>query len=154
MPNVSLAFVGAHSSRSSVYTFRSEKSAVEVGQGNLKLTFSADKIKHANYVNSRSSVCDERTCCQLSLLCFFPKNSRQLELFWHAFLSYIIWLSKIYVSNAHVPTLKVKESVEQTFSFYAGYNGTGNDKDPQVNMHSRNSSFNFCLLILKFHDLN
>lgn len=71
---------GAHSSKSSVYTFRSEKSAVEVGQGNLKLTFSADKIKHANYVNSRSSV---------------------------------------------------KESVEQTFSFYAGYNGTGNDKDPQ-----------------------
>lgn len=84
MPNVLLAFVGAHSSKSSVYTFRSEKSAVEVGQGNLKLTFSADKIKHANYVNSRSSVCDEQTCCPLSLFCFFPKNSRQLELFWHS----------------------------------------------------------------------
>ena len=52
----------------------------------------------------------------------------------------------------HVPTLKVKESVEQSFSFYAGYNGTGNDKDPQVNMIHKN--FNFCLLILKVHDTN
>uniref|UniRef100_A0A6N2M9Q3 Alpha-mannosidase n=1 Tax=Salix viminalis TaxID=40686 RepID=A0A6N2M9Q3_SALVM len=69
---------GARSSKSSVYTFRSEKSTVEVGQGNLMLTFSAKK--DANYVNNRSSV---------------------------------------------------KESVEQSFSFYSGYNGTGNDKDPQ-----------------------
>ncbi|XP_058003498.1 probable alpha-mannosidase At5g13980 isoform X2 [Hevea brasiliensis] len=72
---------GAHLTKSSAYTFRrSEQSIIEVGRGNLKLAFSADKSKHTNYINSRSSV---------------------------------------------------EELVEQSFSFYAGYNGTGNDKDPQ-----------------------
>lgn len=71
MSNVSLAFVGARSSKSSVYTFRSEKSTVEVGQGNLMLTFSAKK--DANYVNNRSSVCDEQTCCHF-LYSVFPEQ--------------------------------------------------------------------------------
>ncbi|KAK9272279.1 hypothetical protein L1049_002650 [Liquidambar formosana] len=48
---------GSGSNRSSVHTFqRSEKSTVEVGNGNLKLTFSADQGKLTNYVNSKSSV--------------------------------------------------------------------------------------------------
>ncbi|KDP41855.1 hypothetical protein JCGZ_26873 [Jatropha curcas] len=72
---------GARSSKSSMYTFQgSDQSTIEVGQGNLKLSFSADESKHTNYINSRSLV---------------------------------------------------EESVEQSFSFYAGYNGTGNNKDPQ-----------------------
>ncbi|KAF4397582.1 hypothetical protein G4B88_027322 [Cannabis sativa] len=48
---------GSSSTRSSVHTFHtSEKSTVEVGQGNLKLTFSKDQNKLTNYVNIRSSV--------------------------------------------------------------------------------------------------
>ncbi|PON50481.1 Glucan biosynthesis, periplasmic [Trema orientale] len=48
---------GSSSSRSSVYTFNtSEASTVEVGQGNLKLTFSTEQEKLTNYVNSRSLV--------------------------------------------------------------------------------------------------
>ncbi|XP_062151727.1 probable alpha-mannosidase At5g13980 [Alnus glutinosa] len=48
---------GASSTRSSVYTFqRGEESTVEVGQGNLKLSFSTDQGKMINYVNSRSLV--------------------------------------------------------------------------------------------------
>ncbi|XP_065865581.1 probable alpha-mannosidase At5g13980 [Euphorbia lathyris] len=72
---------GARSVKSAIHTFqRSEQSTIKVGQGNLKLTFSADETKHTKYINSRSSV---------------------------------------------------EEMVEQSFSFYAAYNGTGNDKDPQ-----------------------
>ncbi|KAJ0110576.1 hypothetical protein Patl1_02545 [Pistacia atlantica] len=71
---------GASSTKSSVHTFESsEKSFVEVGPGNLKLTFSSDESKHTNYINSKSSV---------------------------------------------------QESVEQSYSFYPGFNGT-NDKAPQ-----------------------
>ncbi|BBH00579.1 Glycosyl hydrolase family 38 protein [Prunus dulcis] len=48
---------GACSTRSSVYTFQGrEKSTVEVGQGNVKLTFSTDQGKMTNYVNRRSLV--------------------------------------------------------------------------------------------------
>ncbi|KAF5479242.1 hypothetical protein F2P56_000079 [Juglans regia] len=48
---------GASSIRSSLYQFQSgEKSSVEVGQGNLKLTFSIDHGKITNYVNSRSLI--------------------------------------------------------------------------------------------------
>jgi alpha-mannosidase len=55
----SLLVVGASSTRSSVYTFhRREESTVEVGQGNLKLTFSTDQGKMINYVNGRSLVCN------------------------------------------------------------------------------------------------
>ncbi|XP_021663062.2 probable alpha-mannosidase At5g13980 isoform X2 [Hevea brasiliensis] len=72
---------GAYSTKSSTYTFQTrDQSTIEVGQGNLKLTFLADESKKANYINSRSSV---------------------------------------------------EDLVEQSFSFYTGYNGTGNDKDPQ-----------------------
>ncbi|XP_021298038.1 probable alpha-mannosidase At5g13980 [Herrania umbratica] len=71
---------GAGSTKSSMYKFqRGEKSAIQVGEGNLKLTISASEGKIINYVNSRNSV---------------------------------------------------EESVEQSFSFYTGYNGT-NDKEPQ-----------------------
>uniref|UniRef100_A0A5B7CBJ8 Alpha-mannosidase n=1 Tax=Davidia involucrata TaxID=16924 RepID=A0A5B7CBJ8_DAVIN len=71
---------GASSTRSSVYSFqRGEKSNVEVGQGNLKLTFLTGEGKLTHYINSRSSV---------------------------------------------------KETVEQSYSFYSGYNGS--DKDPQA----------------------
>ncbi|XVF16105.1 hypothetical protein REPUB_Repub10bG0002600 [Reevesia pubescens] len=71
---------GAGSTKSSVNKFqRGEKSAIEVGKGNLKLSISAPQGKIINYVNSR-----------------------------------------------HL----VEESVEQSFSFYTGYNGT-NDKMPQ-----------------------
>ncbi|KAH7577125.1 hypothetical protein JRO89_XS01G0209100 [Xanthoceras sorbifolium] len=71
---------GSISTKSSVHTFQStEKSTVEVGKGNLKLTFSSDQSKLTNYINSRSSV---------------------------------------------------EESIEQSYSFYPGYNGT-NDKAPQ-----------------------
>ncbi|KAK4603125.1 hypothetical protein RGQ29_011909 [Quercus rubra] len=67
------------STRSSVHRFQnSKKYTVEVGQGNLKLTFSTDQGKMINYVNSRSLV---------------------------------------------------EESVEQSYSYYSGYNGS--DKDPQ-----------------------
>ncbi|KAH0969601.1 hypothetical protein GBA52_028527 [Prunus armeniaca] len=48
---------GACSTRSSVYTFQGrEKSTVEVGQGNVKLTFSTDQGKMTNYFNRRSLV--------------------------------------------------------------------------------------------------
>uniref|UniRef100_A0A2P2KS65 Alpha-mannosidase n=1 Tax=Rhizophora mucronata TaxID=61149 RepID=A0A2P2KS65_RHIMU len=71
---------GAFSTKSSVHTFQGiDKSTLQVGQGNVKLTFSADKWKCTNYVNDRNAV---------------------------------------------------KELVEQSFSFYAGYNGTS-DKNPQ-----------------------
>ncbi|KAK4603124.1 hypothetical protein RGQ29_011909 [Quercus rubra] len=70
---------GTGSTRSSVHRFQnSKKYTVEVGQGNLKLTFSTDQGKMINYVNSRSLV---------------------------------------------------EESVEQSYSYYSGYNGS--DKDPQ-----------------------
>ncbi|KAL3572533.1 hypothetical protein D5086_026437 [Populus alba] len=39
--------------------------------------------------------------------------------------------SSVYTFRSEKSAVEVKESVEQTFSFYAGYNGTGNDKDPQ-----------------------
>ncbi|QCD96917.1 lysosomal alpha-mannosidase [Vigna unguiculata] len=43
--------------RSSVATYKSsEKSKFEVGQGNLKLTFSTDQEKRTNYVNTRNLV--------------------------------------------------------------------------------------------------
>ena len=49
---------GVSSTRSSVYTFQSgEKSTIEVGQGNVKLSFSTDQGKMINYVNHRSLVC-------------------------------------------------------------------------------------------------
>ncbi|WRX19689.1 Glycoside hydrolase family 38 [Theobroma cacao] len=71
---------GAGSTKSSIYKFqRGEKSGIQVGEGNLKLTISASQGKIINYVNSRNLV---------------------------------------------------EESVEQSFSFYTGYNGT-NDKEPQ-----------------------
>ncbi|XVF57696.1 hypothetical protein PTKIN_Ptkin07bG0002700 [Pterospermum kingtungense] len=71
---------GTGSTKSSMYKFQwGEKQAVEVGQGNLKLNFSAPQGNFINYVNSRNLV---------------------------------------------------EESVEQSFSFYTGYNGT-NDKKPQ-----------------------
>lgn len=70
---------GTGSTRSSVHRFQnSKKYTVQVGQGNLKLTFSTDQGKMINYVNSRSLV---------------------------------------------------EESVEQSYSYYSGYNGS--DKDPQ-----------------------
>ncbi|XP_044502294.1 probable alpha-mannosidase At5g13980 [Mangifera indica] len=76
----SVETTGASSTKSSVHTFESsEKSSVEVGPGNLKLTFSSDQSKLINYTNSKSSV---------------------------------------------------QELVEQSYSFYPGYNGT-NDKAPQ-----------------------
>ena len=53
-----LLVVGTGSTRSSVHRFQnSKKYTVEVGQGNLKLTFSTDQGKMINYVNSRSLVC-------------------------------------------------------------------------------------------------
>ncbi|XVE67611.1 hypothetical protein DITRI_Ditri09bG0001700 [Diplodiscus trichospermus] len=71
---------GTGSAKSSIYQFqRGDKSAIEVGEGNLKLTISAPQGKMINYVNRRNLV---------------------------------------------------KESVEQSFSFYTGYNGT-DDKEPQ-----------------------
>ncbi|XP_062010431.1 probable alpha-mannosidase At5g13980 isoform X2 [Rosa rugosa] len=76
---------GASSTRSSVYTFQSrEKSTIEVGQGNVKLSFSTDQGKMTNYVNSRSLV---------------------------------------------------EESVQQSYSFYNGYNGS-NDKAPLIPQNS------------------
>ncbi|KAL0014657.1 hypothetical protein SO802_001726 [Lithocarpus litseifolius] len=70
---------GVGSTRSSVHRFQNSKNyTVDVGQGNLKLTFSTDQGKMINYVNSRSLV---------------------------------------------------EESVEQSYSYYSGYNGS--DKDPQ-----------------------
>lgn len=48
---------GGHSIRSSIQTFESsDKSTVEVGQGNLKLIFSSDKRKPINYINNKSLV--------------------------------------------------------------------------------------------------
>ncbi|XP_015893889.3 probable alpha-mannosidase At5g13980 isoform X1 [Ziziphus jujuba] len=69
------------STKSSVYTFQSnENSTIEVGQGNLKLTFSSYQGKITKYSNSRSLV---------------------------------------------------EDTVEQSYGFYTGFNGTGRDKDPQ-----------------------
>nr|KJB76311.1 hypothetical protein B456_012G082700 [Gossypium raimondii] len=71
---------GAGSTKSSIYKFQEgEKPAIEVGEGNLKLTLSAPSGKIINYVNNRNLV---------------------------------------------------EESVEQSFSYYTGYNGV-NDKAPQ-----------------------
>ncbi|GMJ09448.1 hypothetical protein HRI_004614100 [Hibiscus trionum] len=71
---------GAGSTRSSIYKFQmGEKPAIEVGEGDLKLTISAPPGKMINYVNKRNLV---------------------------------------------------EESVDQSFSFYTGYNGS-NDKAPQ-----------------------
>ncbi|XP_022741323.1 probable alpha-mannosidase At5g13980 [Durio zibethinus] len=71
---------GAGSTKSAIYKFqRDERSAVEVGEGNLKLTFAVPQANLINYINSRNLV---------------------------------------------------KESVEQSFSFYIGYNGSL-DKEPQ-----------------------
>lgn len=54
---LSLSFAGGHSIRSSIQTFESsDKSTVEVGQGNLKLIFSSDKSKPINYINNKSLV--------------------------------------------------------------------------------------------------
>lgn len=48
---------GASSTKSSVYKIqRSEKSTIEVGPGNLKITFPADQGKAKTYVNKRNSV--------------------------------------------------------------------------------------------------
>ncbi|GLT27152.1 hypothetical protein SLA2020_021760 [Shorea laevis] len=48
---------GASSTKSSICTFqRGEKSDIEVGPGNLKLTFSADLGKVTNYAYSRNSI--------------------------------------------------------------------------------------------------
>ncbi|EXB62836.1 Lysosomal alpha-mannosidase [Morus notabilis] len=48
---------GSGSTKSSVHTFQIiESSTVEVGHGNLKLTFSRDHGKLTNYINSQSSV--------------------------------------------------------------------------------------------------
>lgn len=56
---LSLSFAGGHSIRSSIQTFESsDKSTVEVGQGNLKLIFSSDKRKPINYINNKSLVCN------------------------------------------------------------------------------------------------
>ncbi|KAM1014842.1 hypothetical protein ACFX14_044776 [Malus domestica] len=72
---------GAGSTRSSVQTFQSrEESTIEVGQGNVKLTFSTNQGKLTNYVNRRSLV---------------------------------------------------EELVEQSYSFYNGYNGS-DDKAPLI----------------------
>lgn len=44
---------------SSVYTYQtSETSKIEVGQGDLRLTFSPNLGKFTNYVNTRNSVCN------------------------------------------------------------------------------------------------
>ncbi|CAI9763102.1 unnamed protein product [Fraxinus pennsylvanica] len=70
---------GASSARSSVHSLqRGDKSTIEVGHENLKLSFSAEERKLAFYMNRRSMV---------------------------------------------------KESVQQSFSYYAGYNGS--DESPQ-----------------------
>ncbi|XP_022879255.1 probable alpha-mannosidase At5g13980 isoform X1 [Olea europaea var. sylvestris] len=70
---------GASSARSSVHSLRrGEKSTIEVGHENLKLTFSAEEGKLTNYMNIRSLV---------------------------------------------------NESIQQSFSYYAGYNGS--DESPQ-----------------------
>ncbi|KAL2529274.1 Glycosyl hydrolase family 38 protein [Forsythia ovata] len=70
---------GASSARSSLHLLqRGDKSTLEVGHENLKLTFSAEEGKLTHYINSRSSV---------------------------------------------------KESVQQSFSYYSGYNGS--DESPQ-----------------------
>lgn len=70
---------GASSARSSVHLLqRGDKSTIEVGHENLKLSFSAEERKLTYYMNRRSMV---------------------------------------------------KESVQQSFSYYAGYNGT--DESPQ-----------------------
>ena len=54
-----LSVVGTGSTRSSVHRFQSsKKNTVEVGQGNLKLTFSTTQGKMINFVNSRSLVCN------------------------------------------------------------------------------------------------
>ncbi|KAK8715926.1 hypothetical protein V6N13_043250 [Hibiscus sabdariffa] len=71
---------GAGSTKSSIYKFQmGEKPAIEVGEGDLKLTISASPGKIINYVNNRNLV---------------------------------------------------EESVDQSFSFYTGYNGA-KDKVPQ-----------------------
>ncbi|KAM0957802.1 hypothetical protein ACFX2C_023172 [Malus domestica] len=54
---ISLLGKGAGSTRSSVQTFQSrEESTIEVGQGNVKLTFSTNQDKMTKYVNRRSLV--------------------------------------------------------------------------------------------------
>ncbi|KAM0954651.1 hypothetical protein ACFX2J_022994 [Malus domestica] len=54
---ISLLGKGAGSTRSSVQTFQSrEESTIEVGQGNVKLTFSTNQGKMTKYVNRRSLV--------------------------------------------------------------------------------------------------
>ncbi|KAK8672388.1 hypothetical protein V6N13_110760 [Hibiscus sabdariffa] len=71
---------GAGSTKSSIFKFQmGEKPAIEVGEGDLKLTISASPRKIINYVNNRNLV---------------------------------------------------EESVDQSFSFYTGYNGA-KDKVPQ-----------------------
>lgn len=50
--------VGSRATRSSVHTFETtDENTVQIGKGNLKLTFSSDQGKRRNYVNSRTSVC-------------------------------------------------------------------------------------------------
>lgn len=99
---------GASTTRSSVYTIQSkEKSTIEVGQGNVKLTFSTDEGKMINYVNSRSLVCAPPQSISVIILSLLPPD--------------------ISVSLL----LKVEESVQQSYSFYNGYNGSY-DKPPLI----------------------
>ena len=66
---------------SSVFTPRAmETSTVEVGQGNLRLTFSADVGKMTHYTNSRSLVCNVQA---LHKYCFIETFTFLL----HEFLS-------------------------------------------------------------------
>ncbi|XP_075643637.1 putative alpha-mannosidase At5g13980 [Castanea sativa] len=82
---------GAGSTRSSVHRFQnSKKYTVEVGQGNLKLTFSTDQGKMINYVNSRNLV---------------------------------------------------EESVEQSYSYYSGYNGSGKTQNSGAYVFRPNGTF-------------
>lgn len=50
---------GASSARSSVCTYqRGENSTMEVGQGNLRLSFSVEEGKLTHYKNTRNLVCN------------------------------------------------------------------------------------------------
>lgn len=97
----SLLVTGTSSIRSSLYQFQSgEKSTVEVGQGNLKLTFSTNYGKITNYVNSRSLVCNAPNT-------FIITYYLKLMLTFHCLLIYLNLSSKIWLNVIDVIVINV-----------------------------------------------
>lgn len=108
---VLLIFAGASSTKSSVHTFESsEKSSVEVGPGNLKLTFSSDQRKLINYTNSKSSVCSILDDYKLRFICSFPHTHTPPPQNWSRVYCNIISLSSAALLLIHFNLFSVPQS--------------------------------------------